>query len=329
MPDFPVPPPMLLGVCPQPFFDRSLPAALDAIAGLGLRALELPVHEGAPWFDAMTLATSGEVRERLRAALADRDLSLSCLSIHQDGQLLLGPHHADTDHVHAGSPADKVAYATDRLLSAAEAAAELEVDTVVGFVGCEDYTRSFPWPDPDGWERMLPTVRERLLPILDHYGDSGVRLALEPHPKQIAYDLESALELVELVGSHEALAFNLDPGNLLLAAVDPCAFVAELGARVVHVHAKDGQRVPHRAHRSGLLARGDWGRPERGFRFRIPGWGDVDWRLLVSELILSDYRGPLVIEHEDPLFGPVDGIQKAIDFLAPLLPNEERQARWW
>src|SRR5690606_14935940 len=142
------------------------------------------------------------------------------------------------------------------------------------FIGCEDYSRWFPWPLADGYERMAPRVRERLLPILDVYASHGVVLALECHPRQFAYHLETARWVLELVDEHPALGFNLDPANLRLAGVDPVVFVAELGDRIRHVHAKDCELVSHNAARSGLLAHGAWNRRDRGFRFRVPGWGE-------------------------------------------------------
>ena len=321
--------PMRLACTPQPFYDRSLSEGLAAIGALGFEGLELPVHRGNPWVSLDDLAAGGAAVDELRGALEAAGLELTCLSIHQDGQLLLGPHHADTDAVHVGSPAEKAAFARARMEVAGRAAAALGLDLVIGFVGCEDYTRSFPWPDAGAWERMQPVFRERLLPVLDLYGELGVRFGQEPHPKQIVYNVETALEAVALFGGHEALAFNLDPANLLLAGIDPVVFAAELGPRVAHVHAKDGELVEHNARRSGLMAHGDWARPDRGFRFRVPGWGDVPWKRLISELVVRDYAGWITVENEDPIFAPEDGLAKAREFLAPLLPRGERRERWW
>lgn len=318
---------MRLALCPQPLYRESLDQALRLAAELGVRAIELPLDASNPWIDAEQLA-AGDC-DRLLSALADHGIRLSAVSVHQDGQLLFGPHHRDTDRICPGSAGDKVAFATARIRRAAQIANQLGVDVVVGFVGCEDYTRFFPWPAEDGWEAMLPTFRERLMPLLDELHSLGIVFAQEPHPKQMVYNIETALESVETLEGHPAWGFNLDPANLLLAGVDPVVFVAELGERVRHVHAKDGELVAHHARRSGLLAHGPWDRKDRGFRFRIPGWGDVDWRRLISELILADYQGYLAIEHEDPLFAPVDGLRKAVATLQPLLPDGPRAERWW
>ena len=317
---------MQLSVCPQPFYRDDLDTGLANLRALGFDALELPVDAGSPWLDLDQLVRDPKP---LRAALSRHSLRLSAVSIHQESQLLLGPHHADTDAVFAGSATEKAAFARHRMEQAARLAAELEVGIVIGFTGCEDYSRFFPWPAADGFERMWPTLVERLVPVLDAMQALGVRFAHEPHPKQMVYNTETAAEAVRHLDGHPAFGFNLDPANLLLAGVDPVVFVAELGERVLHVHAKDGELVAHQQRRSGLLAHGAWDRKDRGFRFRIPGWGDVPWRRLISELILADYAGDLAIENEDPLFAPDDGLRKARDYLLPLLPRGQRQERWW
>jgi len=313
---------MRLALCPQPFARAGLDAALDAAQELGVAGIELVVG----LVDVDLLLEKGT--DSLARALERRKLAISAVSVHQEGQLLLGPHHADSDAIHQGTPAEKVAFASERIRKAVDLAARLGVPHVVGFVGCEDQTRLFPWPDPQGWEKMLPAFRERMLPLLDHCARRKVRFGQEPHPKQIVYNTETALESVALLDGHPAWGFNLDPANLLLAGVDPVDFAQALEGRVLHVHAKDGELPPHNR-RSGLLAHGAWDRKDRGFRFRVPGWGDVPWKRLITELVLTKFDGFLAIENEDPVFEPMDGFRKAIATLAPLLPQGERRERWW
>jgi sugar phosphate isomerase/epimerase len=317
---------MELSICPQPLYPRGLAGALDAVVALGVRALELPVDGKSPLVKLDELLAGGW--KRLLAELRARDLSLSCLSNHQEGQLLLGPHHADTDHVHAGPPAEKSRWARERLLATARLAAQLEVPLVVGFLGCEDWSRFFPWPDPRGWEKAGEQLAAAALPLLDEFDRLGVSFAHETHPKQHVYDVESALESVQLVRGHRRWGFNLDTGNLWLVGADPVGFAAELGARVLHVHAKDAELPPQNARRSSRLAHGPWDRPGRGFRFRVPGWGEVPWTRVISELQLAGYRGFVAVEHEDPVFGPLEGLQRGVEHLRPLLPREPRAERW-
>ena len=163
---------------------------------------------------------------------------------------------------------------------------------------------------------------ENVMPVLDHYLARGVRFAMECHPKQFVYNTETALRSIELVAGHESWGFNLDPANLALAGVDPVVFAAELGDRILNVHAKDAEIVAHNAARSGLLANGPWGRLDRGFRFRVAGWGDVPWMRLLTELSLRGYDGVITVEHEDPTMGRREGVEKAVRYLDPLLIRE-------
>jgi sugar phosphate isomerase/epimerase len=292
-----------------------------------VRSVELSSHVSGR-FDVDEMFEQGRIAA-LREAVTNHGLRVSALNMSADGQLLLGPHHADTDWIHVGDAAEKRAFAERRLRRVADLASELEVPVVTGFVGCEDYSRWFPWPDAQAWDKMEPGFVERVAPLLDHFSTRGVKFAMEPHPRQFVYNTETALRSVELLDGHPAWAFNLDPANLMLAGVDPVVFVAELGDRIANVHAKDAEVVPHNVARSGLLAGGAWTRPDRGFRFRVPGWGDVNWRRLITELSVRGYTGPLTVEHEDPTMGAREGVHKAVGFLDPLLIREPTEEPWW
>lgn len=318
---------MKLGVCAQVLYHLPFEKALATARDLGFEAIELPVDARNPFID-LPAALAGEWRA-IRGAVRGAGLEISALSNHQEGQLLLGPHAEDTDVIHPGDAEEKIRYATERLAMTAALAERLEVAVVCGFTGCADYSRWFPWPLADGYERMAPIFRERLLPILDTFRQHGVRFAHECHPKQFAYNLETAHWAIQLVDGHPALGFNFDPANLLLAGMDPVVFLAELGERVLHVHAKDGEVVAHQAARSGLLAHGRWDRRDRGFRFRIPGWGDLSWTRIITELRQARFDGVLAVEHEDATMGRLEGLRKAVAHLEPLLFREPPEPRWW
>ena len=316
-----------LGLCAQVLYHLPFEEALATARRLGFDAIELPVDARSPFVD-LDDALSGGWR-RLRESVDRAGLEISALSNHQEGQLLLGPHGVDTDRVHSGCAAEKARYAVRRLEESAALAEKLGVAVVCGFTGCEDYSRWFPWPLPDGYDRMGEAFRERMLPLLDCFSSHGVRFAHECHPRQFAYNLETALIALDLVDRHPSFGFNFDPANLMLAGMDPVVFVAELGSRILHVHAKDGERVAHNAARSGLLAHGRWDRRERGFRFRVPGWGELDWKRIVSELRLAGFDGVLAVEHEDPVIGRIEGLRHAVQHLAPMIPREPVEAPWW
>jgi len=318
---------MKLGVCAQVLYHLSFDDALATARGLGFDAIELPVDAKNPFID-LDEALAGGWR-RIRRAVAEHGLEISALSNHQEGQLLLGPHSLEADAIHRCDADEQAQYASRRLMQTAALAECLDVEIVCGFTGCEDYSRWFPWPLDDGYERMGQLFRERLMPVLDDFARRGVRFAHECHPKQFAYNLETAVLALELTDHHPAFGFNFDPGNLMLAGMTPVIFVAELGDRILHVHAKDGERVEHHAGRSGLLAHGRWDRRDRGFRFRVPGWGDLNWKQLISELRLAGYDGVLAVEHEDPVVGRIEGLRQAFDHLAPMVLRDAVEAPWW
>ena len=79
-----------------------------------------------------------------------------------------------------------------------------------------------------------------------------------------------------------------------------------------------------------MIPQGDWQRLDRGFRFRIPGWGSVPWKKVITELSLIGYDYVMSYEHEDVTMSRNDGITKTIAYLKPLLiekPYEGRHRR--
>ncbi len=53
--------------------------------------------------------------------------------------------------------------------------------------------------------------------------------------------------------------------------------------------------------RNNLAREGIYG--DNWWRYRIPGWGDIDWQKFIATLYDIDYQGDIAIEHEDPVFG--------------------------
>lgn len=318
---------MKLGLCAQVLYHLPFEQALDTARALGFEAIELPVDTRNPFID-LDDALDGGWRQIARS-VARAGLTVSALSNHQEGQLLLGPHNADTDAIHSGCASAKVEFATRRLERTAALAERLEVGVVCAFTGNEDWSRWFPWPQESGYEQMGGTFRERLLPVLDEFARHQVKFAHECHPKQFAYNLETAQLALALLDDHPSFGFNYDPANLMLAGMDPLVFLSEMGTRVLHVHAKDGERVAHLVGRSGLLAHGAWDRAGRGFRFRVPGWGELDWRRVISALRVAGYDGVLSVEHEDPVIGRIEGLRQAIAHLAPIVLRDPAERRWW
>ena len=72
------------------------------------------------------------------------------------------------------------------------------------------------------------------------------------------------------------------------------------------------QRMPQlAAHnlpmRRNIEMHGDMRALNHTYRFRIPGWGQVDWKEVITELSMVGYDGALSYEHEDVTMSRMDG----------------------
>jgi len=142
-------------------------------------------------------------------------------------------------------------------------------------------------------------------PILDAAGEKGVRVGIENCPMpgwqveglvgNIAYAPALWDELFMLL-PHDNLGLNYDPSHLLWLGVDYIDAARQYVDRIFHVHAKDTEVL------DGDLAYRGIGTLTGWWRYRMPGWGEIDWRALISTLIEAGYDDVLSIEHEDPIW---------------------------
>ena len=134
---------------------------------------------------------------------------------------------------------------------------------------------------------------ERWNPILDVFGECGVRFALEVHPTEIAFDIYTAKRALEAIGNRDEFGFNFDPSHLIWQGVDPVEFIRAFPDRIYHVHIKDA--IVTLNGRSGILASHlNFGDPRRGWDFRSPGRGGVNFEEIIRALNEIELRGPAV-----------------------------------
>ena len=80
--------------------------------------------------------------------------------------------------------------------------------------------------------------------------------------------------------------------------VDPVEFIRAFPDRIYHVHVKDA--VTTLDGKTGILGSHlNFGDPRRGWDFRSPGRGQVDFEEIVRALNQIGYDGPLSVEWED------------------------------
>ena len=115
-----------------------------------------------------------------------------------------------------------------------------------------------------------------------------------PKAKNLAFTPELFRELFRRVPS-AAIGLEYDPSHLVWQQIDHVRPIAEFGSRIHLYHAKDTEIDRARLADVGIYGRGWW-------RFRLPGWGEIDWTAQYAALADIGYTGPVILEHEDPVF---------------------------
>jgi sugar phosphate isomerase/epimerase len=283
--------------------------------------------ELACWGDHLDVFRGAEdkayCQERL-AILHRHRLSIRAISNHLAGQLVCDPNNdARSDgFVTAelrGDPEAKRAWAIESMKRAARTAANLGVDTVCGFTGSPIWHMLYGFPpvSPKMIDEGFRRFAELWNPILDEFGRCGVKFALEVHPTEIAFDSVTARRALDALGGRKEFGFNFDPSHLYWQGVDPAKFISEFGDRIYHVHVKDA--IVTLDGRSGILSSHlDFGAAGRGWDFRSPGRGKVDFEAIIRELNRAGYGGPLSVEWEDSGMDREHGAREACAFVRKL-----------
>ena len=214
-----------------------------------------------------------------------------------------------------GKPAGVNQRAIEELKQSARAAQRFGVSVVNGFTGSSIWHLLYSFPPVS--EKMIDDgfklFAERFNPILDVFGECGVKFALEVHPTEIAFDIYTAERALEAVGHREEFGFNFDPSHLIWQGIDPVEFIRAFPDRIYHVHIKDAIQTLNG--KTGILASHlNFGDPRRGWDFRSPGRGGVNFEEIIRALNVVGYEGPLSIEWEDSGMNREFGAAEACTF---------------
>ena len=291
--------------------------------GLGYDGLEL-----ACWgdhFDVEKALTQDDYCAKKRELLEKNNLQVFSISAHLVGQAVLD--NIDARHQAIlppyvwgdGNPAEVNARAADELKNTARAAQKLGVDVVNGFTGSSIWHMlySFPPVSPEMIDDGFKLLAERFNPILDVFGECGVKFALEVHPTEIAFDLYTAERALEALNYRDEFGFNFDPSHLIWQGVDPVEFIRAFPDRIHHVHMKDA--IVTLNGRSGILSSHmNFGDPNRGWDFRSLGRGGVNFEEIIRALNAVGYSGPLSVEWEDSGMNRDQGAKEALEFVRRL-----------
>ena len=293
------------------------------VADWGYQGLELCCW--GDHFEVQRAISDDEYCPKKLDLLARHDLQPAVLGSYRVGQAVcdaIEPRHRRIlpDYVWGdGDPEGVRERATQEMLATVQAAQKLGVGVISGFTG------SPLWPGVTGYPRAsadevaqgLEIFAGQWSPILDACRDAGIRFALEVHPGQVAFDLYSAEAVLDVLDGREEFGFTLDPSHLHWQGVDPVQFVRRFPDRIYHVHIKDIALTLDG--RSGVLnAYSSVGDARRGWEFRAPGHGGVDWESLIRALKSAGYDGPLSVEFSDAAMQRDAGAEEACRFVKRL-----------
>lgn len=303
---------------------------------------DLPLATLAPraksfGFDGLELATWGDHFEvdralaepdycaSLRELLAKHGLAVHALSGHLAGQAvldLIDPRHRGVlpETIWGdGDPAGVNARAVRAMKAMARAAQKLGAGVINGFTGSSIWhlIYSFPPVPPAMIEAGFELLAERWNPILDVFGECGVKFALEVHPTEIAFDIHTAQRALDALGHRPEFGFNFDPSHLIWQGINPVEFIRAFPDRIYHVHMKDAIVKPDG--RAGILGGYlPFGDPRRAWDFRSLGRGGVDFEAIIRALNDIGYQGPLSVEWEDSGMKREHGAREACEFVRRL-----------
>jgi sugar phosphate isomerase/epimerase len=285
--------------------------------------------EVATWgdhFDVQAALHDDDYLPRFRETLARHNLGCWTISCHLTSQAVCD-HPIDERHKGIlsariwgdGDPEGVRQRAAEEIKDTARAAAELGVDTVVGFTGSSIWhtVAMFPPVPPEMIDRGFQDFADRWNPILDVFDEVGVRYAHEVHPSEIAYDYWTTVRALEALDHRPAFGLNFDPSHFVWQDLDPVGFLYDFRDRIYHVDCKESvKRFDGRNGRLGSHL--GWGDPRRGWDFVSTGHGDVPWEQCFRMLNSIDYAGPISIEWEDAGMDRLVGAPDALAFVRRL-----------
>ncbi|MBI3923483.1 MAG: sugar phosphate isomerase/epimerase [Armatimonadetes bacterium] len=301
--------------------DLTLETVAEKASDWGYDGLEL-----ACWgdhFDVRKAAESKEYCQGRHDLLAKYGLKVWSISNHLAGQLVLDLNDSRSDAFAPkeckGKPEKKREWAIEEMKLTARAAKNLGVKVVNGFTGSSiwHYLYSFPPVGPEDIQAGFKLLADLWNPILDVFKECKVRFGLEVHPTEIAFDIVTAERAIKALGGRKEFGFNFDPSHLHWQGVDPVKFLYEFKDRIYHVHIKDA--IVTLDGRTGILASHlNFGDPRRGWDFRSPGRGGIDFEEIIRALNNIGYKGPLSVEWEDSGMDREHGAREACSFVKDL-----------
>ena len=270
---------MFVGFLTTPVRDWSLRKLVDWASENGFKGLEIAVSPALKQVDVDRVLGGGA--GDVKRAFAGKDLEITSLAFYSYGIL--------------ESPEDQ--RFLERVI---EAAALLDVKVVCTLAGG-------PVQGKDKKRTLREDFPQVFQPIVDKAHGHGLKIAMENWFATNLQGLDHFQTAFDAVPD-KTLGLNFDPSHLFWQQIDYVQAVHRFGDRIHHTHAKDTEILNFRLREVGVLGEGWW-------RYRIPGWGSINWSAYLTALREVRYDYVVSIEHEDPFFGPEDGFLRGKRYL--------------
>lgn len=302
--------------------DRSLAELATKASEWGYAALELECVADHCQPRRAT-AEQGYTAELVRL-LEAQELRLAALSYEAAGGLLTEGSAANWQEVlpeHLRTLTDAQTcrqQAAAELLAAAQTAQLLGVQVLVTASGCPLPATAFFSPQLclPRYQAFLQELARHWTSVLDELATLDVRLAFLVQPGQAVWDAYSAELFLEALGWRSQVGLAVDTGALYWHGTDPAQLIRRFADRIIHVRISDV--AVHLTGDNSVLSPLPHGDPRRGWDWRSPGHGQVDFHSLLRALHDIGYSGALSVAWADPHMHPEFGAADACQFLKRL-----------
>ncbi|MDD4138732.1 MAG: sugar phosphate isomerase/epimerase [Eubacteriales bacterium] len=253
---------------------KDAPRIIPQVIDYGFESFELTFWQTTGGLDLFELA------KRVRDVIGDRDIVISGLGVF--GNVLTG--HGDN--------ADALA-SWERCIDAAYA---FGTDLVAGFTG-----RIVDQPI----DASIPKFKQVFGELSRRAADKGVRLAFENCDMggtwergdwNIAHN-PTAWEMMFDAVPADNLGLEWEPCHQMVSLIDPIPQLRRWAPHVFHVHGKDATIAWDVVREKGVHG------PAEYVWHRTPGFGDSNWRDIITILRQNHYQGTIDIEgFHDPVY---------------------------
>jgi len=168
-------------------------------------------------------------------------------------------------------------------------------------------------------DEAIQLYKEVMTPIADYAESLGVKIAFENNFRAMAGNIAQGPyiwdRMFKAVPS-KALGLRIDPSHFVCLMIGPVdSIIRRYGGRIYAVDGKDCEIIPEMLQAQGIYGNLWW-------RYRIPGYGDLNWPKIISALMDTGYKGGIIVENEDPLFPGKEGVLLGAKYLRKIIPKE-------